>query len=618
MRMRATAMACVSARGRLGLDIGSILADISVKQTGSAMRAGTAATGTITMNQAVSAGSSLLVAIGNYQGLILSVVGAVNGAFVKVLDVINGGDNRMSVWLRSNALPATAGQEIITVTPETPSVSYASGSCIEVAGIGNPDKTSYTTGSLSSANLQDNATAKSFVLTGTIVNVGNTENYTLPTGFLLLDRDNNVSSSTAHQFAYKIVAAIEKSASTGATGVLAPSVYDTFVLSFMAALARLPLHSRIIYFGDSLSNYDKYDGRKQMTGVLSGARYYTPPGFNQGVAGNTTAQMLARINNVLSLISRGRTLVPLLGGTNDPAASIAAGDVSTPNTTIWNLDQIVNQLLAAGALIEIQTIWKRGVPQASYAYEAHRQTVNTYIRSLAARTGVLVLDADPLYNPETMSDEAQGLHPNPIGALSVATGEAALISTVVDTASILVGQPGNLLPNNGAMTGTAGVLTNGTATGVVATNWRLYRDSANPNGTVVGSKEVGADGVERQVVTVTANASGACYGYLETSAVVSTGGLAGELFEAWAGLEIDNSTDSPTACAVQIIWNGRAMNGCTFGALDQAGVYRTIPTALAADQTTGVRLQFLIIAQANAAITAKFRLPMARKVPAGQ
>lgn len=619
MRMRATAMACMSARGRLGLDIGSVLADISVKQTGSAMRAGTAATGTITMSQAVTAGNSLLVVIGNYQGLITSVAGAVNGAFTKVLDVINGGDNRMSVWLRSNVLPAAAGQEVITVTPETPSVSYASGSCIEVVGLGSPDKTSYTTGSLSSANLQDNATAKSLVLTGTIANVGSTENFTLPDGYSLIDRDNDVNSSTSHQFAYKVVTAIEKSVSTGTTGVQAAGVYDTFVLSFSAAFKFFPLNSRIVYFGDSLTDYDKYDGRKQMTNILAGARFYTNPSFDQGIAGQNTTQMLARIGLVTAQIIPGKTLVPFLGGTNDISSnpSILPGDVNTSGTSISNINQIVTQLVAAGAKVLIHTIWKRGVPQASYPYEAQRLAVNTFIRSLAGTPGVTVFDVENVYNPETMSDEAQGLHPNPYGAFVVASAEAPLVASFIDPVSILAGQPGNLLVNP-ELTGTGGTLTSGTATGVVANNWRLYRDSGNANGTVVGSKEVGADGIERQAVTVTANSAGACWGYFETAAVVTTNGLTGDLFEAWVGTELDNGNDLNTSSACQIIWNGRAMNGSLFGARDHSGVLRTIPIALTANQTTGIRLQFLVIAQANSTTTVKFRSPMARKVPTGQ
>lgn len=596
--------------------------DIVLKQTGSSMQSGTAATGTITMPQAVTAGNTLMVVLGNYQGLITSVVGAVNGAFTKVLDVINGGDNRMSVWTRTNTLPATAGQEIITVTPETPATAYASGTCAEFSGLGGPDKTSYTIGSFASTNLQDNAVAKSLVLTGTINNVGGTEVWATPTGYTLLDRDANGNTSTAHQFAYKVVSAVEKSSASGAgagPAIQAEATYDTFVLSFSASPVLYPLNSRIVYFGDSLTDYDKYDGRKQYTGILSGARFYTNPSFDQGIAGQNTTQMLARIGLVTAQIIPGKTLVPFLGGTNDISSnpSILPGDVNTAGTSISNINQIVTQLVTAGAKVLIHTIWKRGIPQASYPYEAQRQTVNTFIRSLAGTPGVTVFDVDSVYNPETMSDEAQGLHPNPYGAFVVASAEAPLVASFIDPASILVGQSGNLLVNPG-LTGTGGTLTSGTATGVVANNWRLYRDTGNLNGTVVGSKEVGSDGVERQVVTVTANGTGACWGYFETAAVVPTGGLAGELFEAWVGTELDNGTNLNTASACQIIWNGRAMNGSLFGALDHSGVLRTIPIALAADQTTGVRLQFLVIAQANSTTTVKFRSPMARKVPAGQ
>lgn len=213
----------------------------TLRQTSPQMKSGTAATGTITMG-AVTAGSYLMVLLGSYISTIDTVVGSVNGAYTKVLDVINGGDNRMSVWVRPNAIAAPATStpttEIITVTPGTPGNAYATGVGVEWAGIGVPDKTSYTVSSFSSTNLQDNATPNALVITGTVNNVGGQEVWATPVGYTLLDRDPDGDNSTAHQFAYKVVSAVEKSSAAGAgagPAIHAENTYDTFVLSFTAA-----------------------------------------------------------------------------------------------------------------------------------------------------------------------------------------------------------------------------------------------------------------------------------------------------------------------------------------------------------------------------------------------
>lgn len=207
---------------------------ITAVQKSTEMRSGTGATGSCSFAKAVTAGNYLIVVVGCYKGGITSVVGAVNGAFTKVLEALSEDTNQMSVWVRANALAAAAGQEVITITPAVPSTGYASGGAMEFSGIAGVDKTNVTLASLTATLTAPTTKAKSLILTGSINDPGAQDNFGLPAGFTLFERDNNGDTSTAHQTAYKIVSAIETSTATS-TAALVAANYDSFIMSFSAA-----------------------------------------------------------------------------------------------------------------------------------------------------------------------------------------------------------------------------------------------------------------------------------------------------------------------------------------------------------------------------------------------
>lgn len=214
---------------------GPVYKNISVSQIGSPLRGGTVATASSTMPNAVGVGNTLIVVVGSYDSLITSVVGSVNGAFTLLYTCVSNTDNRLTVWSRTNTIAAAAGTETITATAATPATAYLSGGAMEVVGLGAVDKTNTTLASLSVVNSGPNTVAKSLVLTGVVNNVGGTDNFTLPAGYTLMDLENNGDTSTAHQTSYKITSAIETS-SASVTAVQAAATYDSFIMSFSAAL----------------------------------------------------------------------------------------------------------------------------------------------------------------------------------------------------------------------------------------------------------------------------------------------------------------------------------------------------------------------------------------------
>lgn len=152
------------------------------------------------------------------------------------------------------------------------------------------------------------------------------------------------------------------------------------------------------------------------------------PGYNAGVGGNTTAQMLTRLDaDVLShrpidhetAVWPGSSsavssawLVLIMGGTNDVNGGIS------PSITMANLKAIIDRLRGAGAQIVLLTIppmdatlkpWRAKVP-----------ATNAAIRVLAAKRGVPLVDIYPaLANPDgtCMAGmfDSDGVHPDQAG-----------------------------------------------------------------------------------------------------------------------------------------------------------------------------------------------------------
>jgi lysophospholipase L1-like esterase len=155
---------------------------------------------------------------------------------------------------------------------------------------------------------------------------------------------------------------------------------------------------------------------------------------NAGVSGNTSAQMLARLQT--DVLADDSDWVWIGGPVND-----ISGDVAS-STTIANLTSILTAILAAGRRVVLLTC----APSTSYSTSGRKQAlsdVNRWIRSLPGTTrGVVVVDAqrvlvDPATGYPATGMAADGIvHYSDAGATRVGKAVADALSTIVPPVSI--------------------------------------------------------------------------------------------------------------------------------------------------------------------------------------
>jgi acyl-CoA thioesterase I len=161
-------------------------------------------------------------------------------------------------------------------------------------------------------------------------------------------------------------------------------------------------------FSNSLNNTSVFMGDSITQG-------WPLPDHNEGIYGQTTAQMLARFNT--DVIGHGYKRVVILGGTND----VNIPQVNISDVTV-NLDAMATMAEASG----IEVVLCR-LPPIGLSDNERLTSVNQEITSLAQSRGLPLVDYfTPLSgHPEFFKD---GVHPN---ALGYAVMEDALSEVVV-------------------------------------------------------------------------------------------------------------------------------------------------------------------------------------------
>jgi lysophospholipase L1-like esterase len=266
---------------------------------------------------------------------------------------------------------------------------------------------------------------------------------------------------------------------------------------------KLPPNSRIIYFGDSQTEfayggngnvvqYQNYGYVSWVNALAPGMQ--TPKGGVLGIGGQTTTQMLSRLNTISTFDAK---FICVLAGTNDPLYGIG------PETTKANLRKIYDAGIANGMKVIAICILPRFSPNTYNATtEANRININNWIKTQA---DVVAVDAEAELNgAENFED---GLHNSPLGAYKLGNKVATAINKLVfacTPGSQLAADLSRSSNSNPLLTGSAGKLN--TATGTVATNWELNAGFAG-GATVSGSKETDADGRERQVINISGSYS---------------------------------------------------------------------------------------------------------------
>lgn len=143
---------------------------------------------------------------------------------------------------------------------------------------------------------------------------------------------------------------------------------------------------------------------------------------NAGVAGDESADLLARIGDVLT-VEPG--LVVLMVGTNDAAHAVPVADFRA------NVEAIAAAVNAAGARLAVALLPPRATDiPLGYAY-------NLWLRAWCHRRGVPCVDTfAALVDPATgllaaAYDSGDGVHPNDAGHLKIAEAVAAVLESLL-------------------------------------------------------------------------------------------------------------------------------------------------------------------------------------------
>lgn len=429
-------------------------------------------------------------------------------------------------------------------------------------------------------------------------------------------------TSTAYGSTTPLVSTLSTSHSVALTGLVAATTYHYAVISADAkgntatstdktfTTDALALNSRAVFLGDSITAGSSGLSYIFPSMMYAGGRFYAPPDANQGIGGNTTAQMLARIASSTDLLPK---VLVVLGGTND-----ITGLSSTAAEIESNLRGIYDAAEAAGSQVVAVTITPRN--DSSWennptAYEAVRTAVNIWIKS---QSDVKAVDMDAAgFDPSTMTLE--GLHPNRVGAYLIGQEVGGAMASLADTGSMLYVDPSDwddLLDDND-LAGTAGSKAGvgGNVSGDVATGWHL---DTNVGGiTVVGSKTTTSDGYVKQVITIsgTATSTGTVTFYRNQP----YSGVAGDVYDMWANVSLSGLSGAVkgffTSSDGTLTWEPSASATST---TEFSGVVRGVGSALTATDTNN-RVQFgLFISPGPVSATLSVSQPTWRKVPAGQ
>lgn len=354
------------------------------------------------------------------------------------------------------------------------------------------------------------------------------------------------------------------------------------------------LNSRIVYIGDSITALANWQNYCYMANLISGGRYYTPNGFQMGISGNNSTQILARIPDALAL---NPAILVIEAGTND-----AAND---PTTTINNLTSMYTQAQAVGVLVVGVTV----LPDIN---NVERVAVNNFIRSYP---GVRAANCTPGFNNPTMTSD--GVHPNLLGGLFMGNIVATVIATLISGASIFTVTTGQLSPNP-TMSGSITPPAHGgdvVGTGVIPTGFRLYESGGTTfTSSMVGTQDTAGNGANEQIITIANGAGGVAHVIFDLPNI-TINGLTGDLFEAWSEMDVVQSTNLQ---GIRIDFASSTLFPDTTSQLQVVnGVYRTMPAALSGNQSTATwQATFQLAASGSCQV--KIHNLMCRKVPAGQ
>ncbi|NWC01585.1 GDSL-type esterase/lipase family protein [Pseudomonas sp. G1002] len=334
-------------------------------------------------------------------------------------------------------------------------------------------------------------------------------------------------------------------------------------------LARLykPLLTDVLVLGDSRAfqctkgNVGFADWAVSETGGLAAF----PLALNKGIDGNTTSQMLARLQTDVIANSNAFDVMVHFGTGNDRIKGM------TLEQTIRNLEYLYSALIKrAKIVIAIAETPVMGANVGLPAQQtANHFAVHNWYLNVAPSLGVVVVNPwDEMVDPASGSNfwplgglTGDGLHPTAAGARIIGRKVAEALRrlltfpAVLPTANVAYDAalvPGGSLIPNSLLTGTNGVLGGGSnATGQLASSCTLL--GSDLNGLAVAASKEAADFGFKQVLRITGMPSGTTPTLtLEQSVDVSKVAV-GQRLRAVAGWEFISVNTSVLQVALQIV-----------------------------------------------------------------
>lgn len=323
-----------------------------------------------------------------------------------------------------------------------------------------------------------------------------------------------------------------------------------------------PSSRKVAIFGDSISDQNSDPNITNGKGYMSQARaiafnrFDFDDSLNFGIAGQNTAQMLARVNDV---IAARPARVFFLGGTND----YNYGSGLTVDQTVANIIAIFDALSTAGIYVDWCPILPRSYD--NNAGGTNLTTIQDYIHSVNHRIRRHLRDREdtfvtvvPLEYYLTDRSSASGapvtaafqveptgnsglLHPIVYGAQLMAIPLAAYYSDIFPSLPrritsnndvLSASNPWGAIRSNPLMTGTTGTVGTG-VTGTVATGWSVARNSGSTlTATVAKVAQTSPTGGEVQSIILGGGTGGASFESVRLiqvgSSIPTTGLTAGD------------------------------------------------------------------------------------------
>lgn len=315
----------------------------------------------------------------------------------------------------------------------------------------------------------------------------------------------------------------------------------------------LPLHSRIVYFGDGIGALGSAGGRANWPSLVHermNGRVRGTASWNLCDSGDDMLNQLTRTKFVWKQVAQDPDAIIVYGpcGHND--------DVNSLGLSAWlaRWDAPLDEIIANSVckIVIGQYFISTSIPNES----TYRQDIWDHQMARDGTEGgrVIVAPHDTTIDPTSGVDTWDGTHPSETGAVKIATPIFTVIDGLVESATIaeILAETsantgaglGAILHVNRAMTGTSGSKTGTIApTGNVATSHTLLNNLTNGTSVAVVADNAAEAGV--QAWTVDGTPASINTTRLSAANTAITGSTPGRLVEFLCRLRIDDGAGGP-------------------------------------------------------------------------